>query len=645
MPAMFPFLLVALPLSVVAAPVAVTPPAPDSLQPVAILLSLLPFPLLAVVKYAYLRFRRGQSIHAVSCASTKPVSAPASPALSLGSRSFSPSSFWPALHPYLVGIFGSPHWETTISCRIDNTLRRAKPPSPTLSPLLSDSTRTARTNTSTTTGYPTLSSNSHATSRSSRSKYLSVSIVDKSRARLPNDFAVMQPASPPLLQLPPPAHLPHASVRFSVQQSSPTLMQIMEPVLSSWYDDSPQLKPPVLLLNDKSISPSNSSASHSHDHDNSASTGDTSLPFHTPLTSPASPAIPWSRSTPVMPFAQLRQQHTLSASSSVLTISAATIPSPASLSIAVFHSPTAHSIPVPQPVYTPLIRPESCVVLPHDWQQEKENINSLHSPTHRSPAPGAPTMYDCLANANLSPTPLGTRALNVYKAGSTPSRASAKSLFKPVPTSPTVASARDSTASIDAASIPPATDSADRPKSWDLAALEGGDGKLDVDAVTRALGLGAGLGLKLGFTSPTSRSSVASISILSATESEAAVNALLSPVPEDDDGDGEIEDTLGWDAHGHDGEPAEVSTHVHGLPLAVIMEETRSEVASVCTGRGREESGIMSMELDSGMGCEIMVKDDADVGSVRAVESRVSGVWDQSFKEGESTRLSVGVAW
>ncbi|RPD52932.1 hypothetical protein L226DRAFT_617671 [Lentinus tigrinus ALCF2SS1-7] len=140
--------------------------------------------------------------------------------------------------------------------------------------------------------------------------------------------------------------------------------------------------------------------------------------------------------------------------------------------------------------------------------------------------------------------------------------------------------------------------------------------------------------------------------MLSATESEAAVNAFLSPVLEDDDGEGKIEDTpscnrtFGWDAQGHDGAAAaDMSTHVHGLPLAVIMEETRSEVASVCTGRGREESGIISMELDSGMGCEIMVKEDVDAESLRPAESRVSGAWDQSWKEGESTRLSVGVAW
>ena len=275
-------ILLALPLSIMAAPVLDTAlSSPEPFQPLAVVFSLLPFPLLAALKYAYLRFRRGQSIHAAHATSsvptspvpTSPVLASASPALSLRSRSLSPSSFSLALHPYLVGIFGSPDWETTISCRIHHTLRRAKPPSPPLSPLLADSTRTTRTNRSTTTAYPTISTKSRATSHSSRSKYLSVSLVDKSRVRLPNDFAVMQPPSPPLVQLPPPAHLPNTSVRFSVQQSSPTLMQIMEPVLSSWYDDSPKLRPPVVLLNNKSISPSNSVSSQSQDR--STSTGDT----------------------------------------------------------------------------------------------------------------------------------------------------------------------------------------------------------------------------------------------------------------------------------------------------------------------------------------------------------------------------------
>ena len=130
----------------------------------------------------------------------------------------------------------------------------------------------------------------------------------------------------------------------------------------------------------------------------------------------------------------------------------------------------------------------------------------------------------------------------------------------------------------------------------------------------------------------------------------------MSPVLEDDDaeGDGEGEGeaapgcsrTFGWGALDYDGGlaaagVADMSTHVHGLPLAIIMEETRSEVASVCTRRGREESGLVLVEQDSGMGGEV-VQDaelaEGDSVPVRPAESRVSGIWDQSWKEGESTR-------
>ncbi|KAI0799988.1 hypothetical protein C8Q74DRAFT_1363803 [Fomes fomentarius] len=386
----------------------------EPLQPLAIALALVPFPLIALLKLAYLRFRRGQSIHALDSPlapkATTSVSAPMATAASVSSSLAEKSNtvdlatdsspelsflarqrqfFWIALQPYLVGFLGSPDWEITISCRITNTLRREA----RHAAVLVDST--ARRSTSATnpsTAYSTLSTKSHGTSRTSRSNHRSISLVDKTRHRLPNDFAfipLFHPSSPPLIQVPPPAHLPTSSVRFSVQQNSPTLMQIMEPVLSSWYDDSVP-KPPLVLVNDKSITTTDSS------QDRSASAEDSSLPFYTPLASPCSP-IPLSPLTPSIPFARLRQEHPISAASSMLTISAVSAYSPTSLSIAVFHSPIASSIPVPTPVYTPSVRPESCVVLPRDWINDKEtlgNLALLQSPTHRSPALTAPTMFD-----------------------------------------------------------------------------------------------------------------------------------------------------------------------------------------------------------------------------------------------------------
>lgn len=80
-----------------------------------------PFLVLAAVKYVYLRHRRAQSIHE----SGKP-----SPLLGLGlsisnstSRLFSPSTRT-NVQGYLVGMLGSPDWETRIQARVDREQRR-----------------------------------------------------------------------------------------------------------------------------------------------------------------------------------------------------------------------------------------------------------------------------------------------------------------------------------------------------------------------------------------------------------------------------------------------------------------------------------------------------------------------------------------
>lgn len=80
-----------------------------------------PFLVLAALKYVYLRHRRAQSIHE----SGKP-----SPLLGLGlsisnstSRLFSPSTRT-SVQGYLVGMLGSPDWETRIQARVDRAQRR-----------------------------------------------------------------------------------------------------------------------------------------------------------------------------------------------------------------------------------------------------------------------------------------------------------------------------------------------------------------------------------------------------------------------------------------------------------------------------------------------------------------------------------------
>ncbi|KAI0752970.1 hypothetical protein C8Q80DRAFT_1149447 [Daedaleopsis nitida] len=699
---MLALLLLALPPMTAAVPLyagAVSPATESGFQPLAIALSLLPLPILAAIKYGYLRFRRSQSIHAAGTTVSSKVSpgsltASASQSSPLSRATRPPSPFWQALHPYLVGFLGSPDWETTISCRIHKTIRRAhcdrSSPSTTLSPGVANSTRSTRA-TDPSTNYSSLSTKSRATTHSSRSKHLSASFADRSRTRLPlNDFAVMptrssQHASPRLPQIPQPAHLSTSSVRFSVRQKSPTLMQVMQPVLSSWDDDSKSPpKPPVVLVNDKSISSLDSS-----NQERSASAGDDTTSFagfFTPLSSPQarSPHLLRTCSTnpSVAAFTQLRKQHTISATSSMLTISAASATSPTSLSIAIFHSPVAPSIPVPQPVYTPSLRPESCVVLPRNWVNDNDKENTvassiLQSPTHCSPTGDAPTIFDCLAN-RTDRVPLGMMPLNLTKLANmpkTPSVASQSSSRAPLQSdksnvaSPALSSLRNSTASDNRSSTAsyylspqPTGKNVTQRKSWDLAELSGDDGRLDIDAVTRALGLGLGL----GFASASASRSTGASSGLGATESESEVYALLTPVPESED-ESQADSTLqthcpgscsrafGWDSRAQDGSHDSIAnaSFLYGQPLCVIPEETRSEVGSVmgtvCAAKVEDtgDSRVVSMELDSEIVERALLRASETLKSqdTPSGENRLSGFWDRSWVEGESTRLSIGVAW
>ena len=382
-----------------------------------------------------------------------------------------------------------------------------------------------------------------------------------------------------------------------------------------------------------------------------------------------------------MPFARLRKEHTISATSSMLTISAASASSPTSLSIAIFHSPIASSIPVPKPVYAPSLRPESCVVLPRDWQNDKENVRNLallQSPTHRSPSLKGPTIYDCLPprsdRSALGSIPFNvTKSAGNVKSSSTPVRTSSGSgrLTKPAVASPPLSSVRNSTASSIKAKSSPSASSLrsphgyrDKHQSWDLANLSGGDGKLDVDAVTRALGLGLGLGLPA--TSSASASASLSRSI-NATESESEVSALLTPIQDEDEDvagrspalcPGSCSRTFGWNSPDHSGGLDDMagSSFLHGQPLCVIPEETRSEVGSivgsVCPGLQVEASGkmaeaddscVMSMELDSGIVESAILGRHQYEEILRSPESGASGTWDMSWREGESTRCVVAL--
>ncbi|KAI0324917.1 hypothetical protein GY45DRAFT_1364814 [Cubamyces sp. BRFM 1775] len=682
---------------------------PGSISPITAALSLLPLPLLAAVKYAYIRFRRGQSIHQHAHTSSgtdlSPVSSPV-----LSSRRSVLTGFWEFFTPYLVGLLGSPEWETRIRSRLDRTLRQAKSQadsrrssrrtSPPYSLALADSSRTTA-NTST-AYYSSLSHKSR-----SRSKSISVSFGDISGSCQPmyfgrhdvsaiTDCAIVHPSTPPcshavpLPVLPEPVYVP---AKAPPQDGSPTLMQMMEPVLRSWYDD-----------HGKSRSTEYSSQLTSTSVDKAGLSIDSpSIPFQTPLTSPGSPVMvgAYPDSVPSLPFALLRKQLGVSATSSVLSLAAATFSSPASFSLAVFHSPAAPSIPVPKPVYTPIIRPESCAVLPVDWRNERDRLSAnglLHSPTHRSPASGAHvSIFDILSNPPSRPTkspkvtfsptfapPASPAPVQSSSSGQVVLKSALKKRTSDAGTSPVIPSSLRNSVSFSMLSLEvpgPAggavtvgssaasmlsvysgvnltstgTDSKDR-QSWDLSDLMC-NGQLDVDEVTRVLGLGLGMpGIAVG-----SRSSVGSVG--------SATNAALGLPPPDrvdptlgsvlSETQAEVLDTdTGYDVDQYAtgwGSPRLESmqlsmTHVHGAPLCVIPEETQSEVCSIAgsvhmhvgereTGGARRESGTVPMELDS----VFLAREE-----LRARRDTIGSfsVGGESWREGESLMtLNVGVAW
>ncbi|KAI0833675.1 hypothetical protein BC628DRAFT_1344798 [Trametes gibbosa] len=670
-----------------------------SFTPFAAALSILPIPLLAAFKYAYVRFRRGQSIHAHPHTSSPIPGTPLSPSttsLPGPGNHQAPSNLWITLTPYLVGFLGSPRWETTIRSRLDKTLRQAKIDSrrssrrslrsSPCSPAMGDFSRST---VNTSSAY--YSSFSHKSG--SRSKSASVSFGDVSAEKLPSprfishgfsaitDCALIHPSSPPcqhdaFLSIPPPAHLVKNSVRSSNSEHSPTLMQLMEPVLSSWYDDSKGKRPPYdTLYSSDDVIP-----------ERSVMSSDPSLPFQTPLTSPPTPGMPGAFSVTPVPFSVLRKQLGVSIASPLLCATA--LPSPSSVSLAVFHSPSAPSIRVPQPVYTSGLRPDSCAVSPADWQSRDRLSahNLLHSPTHCSPAIGRPSgIYDVFNNpascppkspkVSFSPT-LAPPASPVLPRGSGTDSGAGPVVLKSALKkrrgsacgSPALSSVRNSVsfsflgvdASISGADCSatsilsvssPANLSTGTPggggggkdrRSWDLSDLMR-NGQLDVDSIL-------GLGLDIA-----SRSSVA-----------LAVSANAALADGEASSDAEVEYDIeqyasGWASPqlADAGEGEQMRWHVHGLQLCAIPEETRSEVCSVVgsvhvfeeekdedeEAEAVQDSGVVSMEMGSEfVGDASQVEQVLGVrGSKRMSESFVR---HESWREGESVvTLSVGIAW
>ncbi|EED78439.1 predicted protein [Postia placenta Mad-698-R] len=139
-------------------------------------LSLVPLVVLGLLKYAYVKYRKAQSIHSAGHPDTSRLE------LRLFNRI--KLKIEPVQTGYLVGFLGSPEWETRINCRTTRAARRpplrgvvtSKVSSQPSSNVLGDSSRSSGKNTST--------------------------------------------------------------LHASPELPSPTLMQIMGPVLSSWYDDT-----------------------------------------------------------------------------------------------------------------------------------------------------------------------------------------------------------------------------------------------------------------------------------------------------------------------------------------------------------------------------------------------------------------------
>ncbi|KAJ8473545.1 hypothetical protein ONZ51_g7806 [Trametes cubensis] len=468
---------------------------------------------------------------------------------------------------------------------------------------------------------------------------------------------------------------------------------MMEPVLRSWCEDHGQ-----------SSSTEHSSKSTSTSPDKAGLSVDSpcgfidalpvdishpmvaALPFQTPLTSPGSPVMvgAYPESVPSMPFTLLRKQLGVSATSSVLSLAATTFPSPASFSLAVFHSPTAPSIPVPKPVYTPIIRPESCAVLPVDWPNARDCLSVeglLHSPTHRSPASGTNvSIFDILSippsrptkspKVTFSPTlapPASPVLVQSPSNGQVVLKSALKKKTGEAGTSPVIPSSLRNSVSFSMLSveIPGAVtvgssaasmlsvysganltgDSKNR-QSWDLSDLID-NGQLDVDAVTRVLGLGLGVpGIAAG-----SRSSVGSVG--SATSAVLClpppdrVDAVESSLTRASDAQTEAHETdTGYDvdqyATGWDSPRLETMqlsmTHVHGAPLCVIPEETQSDVCSIAGSvhmhageheDGQRRSRVVSMEIDG----VLLTREE-----LRARRETISSIsiGGESWREGES---------
>lgn len=199
-------------------------------SPLTYSLVLLPFPLLALLKYVYVRHRKSQSIH-----DSGKLGISASP--SHLSRHLSPR----VRSGFLIGFLGSPSWETRIKCTIDSTTRKelvrqrslasSKPSSAVIySRILGDSSASRSA---------TLARSAYTRSES-QSASLAPSVFRPGEGPSVDihNCAIVHPSSPacpsdlPFISRPGPTRAPF---KRAVVLDSPTLMQIMEPVIASSF--------------------------------------------------------------------------------------------------------------------------------------------------------------------------------------------------------------------------------------------------------------------------------------------------------------------------------------------------------------------------------------------------------------------------
>lgn len=278
-----------LPISAMPLPVASGVALPSA-TPVYLTLALCtPFVLLAALKFSYLKYRRAQSIHCYGTLSHLDCTK-ASRLLGLGYKedlqdrtrksrlrmkvSKKLGMYWNShqLSGYVVGFLGSPHWETRMKVKVDTATRKSRPSSSfiqsrTGSPSVAISTYdgSRRSRKTTTSGHRTSSygAASRYSSRysSSRSRSMSASFLEMLTpdGNITN-CSTVHPSSPACAEdhtlpaIPPEVlRLNSGSTRsrrhVSTPSLSPTLMQVMEPVIASWRTNSTK---------DKSVSPDSS---------------------------------------------------------------------------------------------------------------------------------------------------------------------------------------------------------------------------------------------------------------------------------------------------------------------------------------------------------------------------------------------------